>query len=743
MAPEPFDSEDHIQRELNLLELRLQREIVSAKAERGSVGRYDEFAGLFISDEEIDRYFSGTSSAPSESPDSFPLDKRIAEAEQALALEMHEAVEAGSFLRLKHLSDAFSLEPLEYQTLIACMAPDLDMRFERYFAYLQNDVSKKRPCVQLLGKLFMGVGGACSVLRYLVAEVDSLVGLRLLKLISDSGVGLAARELKVFEGIIHFILGVDAPDPDLGGLGKLRTGSALPGRASYYSNHHTCLRRLIGLARRDGQLPYSYVHGPEGCGKEDVVMALAHCLSADVLECSGEELLSYSGDWHEWLRILERDLRLRTGFLWVRHGDTLLAADDGHRSRLYALGSFLRGHPAVNVIITGEQRQHSLGELLGVTFLEFAIQAPSLSERMELWREATEEEGVALHLQLAEELAAKFKFGPGKICAALQRLRFDDPGEFEPADSETLQTGLEERIHHACRLESNPALETYAQKITPRHGWNDLVLPHDVLEHLREIRNCVRYRQKVHGEWGFENKFSLGKGLQVLFSGPSGTGKTMSTEVLASDLKLDIYKIDLSSVVSKYIGETEKHLERIFREAESANCILLFDEADALFGKRSEVKDSHDRYANIEINYLLQRMDEYEGTVILTTNMANNLDPAFNRRIQYTVEFQAPDEKHRGLLWSKVFPAATPLDEDLDLDFLAKRFKLSGANIKNIAFNSAFLAAANGGVVGMTHVVAALRREYRKLGKLASPSEFGPYYHLVCDEPNGSEGRWQ
>jgi SpoVK/Ycf46/Vps4 family AAA+-type ATPase len=294
-------------------------------------------------------------------------------------------------------------------------------------------------------------------------------------------------------------------------------------------------------------------------------------------------------------------------------------------------------------------------------------------------------------------------------------------------------------LHRACRAESSPTLEAHAQKLRARYRWEDLVLPDDVRAQLQDVCNAVRFRARVHGEWGFERKFSLGRGLTVLFSGPSGTGKTMSAEVLAGDLDLDLFKINLAEVVSKYIGETEKNLARIFDEAESANGILLFDEADALFGKRSEVKDSHDRYANIEINYLLQRLEEFEGIVILTTNMLKNLDPAFTRRIQYTVEFPAPNERGRGELWAKVFPAATPRATDLDLDFLAKRFKLSGANIKNIALNSAFLAASNGGVVDMAHVVTALRREYHKMGKLASRSEFGAYYHLIRDDGVGSE----
>ena len=202
-------------------------------------------------------------------------------------------------------------------------------------------------------------------------------------------------------------------------------------------------------------------------------------------------------------------------------------------------------------------------------------------------------------------------------------------------------------LYEACRLHSNQKLATLARKITPKYAWDDIVLPADRLEQLREICNHVKYRERVYGQWGFDRKLSLGKGLSILFAGPSGTGKTMAAEIIAGALGLDLYKIDLSTVVSKYIGETEKNLSRIFIEAETSNSILFFDEADALFGKRSEVKDSHDRYANIEIGYLLQRMEEYEGVVILATNFRKNMDEAFVRRLHFTVEFPFPNEEDR------------------------------------------------------------------------------------------------
>ncbi|UCC16079.1 MAG: ATP-binding protein, partial [Dehalococcoidales bacterium] len=226
-------------------------------------------------------------------------------------------------------------------------------------------------------------------------------------------------------------------------------------------------------------------------------------------------------------------------------------------------------------------------------------------------------------------------------------------------------------------------------------------------------------------------KLSLGKGLHVLFSGPSGTGKTMAAEILAHELQLDLYKIDLSQIVSKYIGETEKNLERIFKEGQTSNAILFFDEADAIFGKRSEVKDAHDRYANIEIAYLLQKMDEYEGMVILATNLRNNIDDAFSRRMHFTLEFPIPDESDRNRIWNSIFPPEAPLDDNLDFVFIARQFRITGGNIKNIALGAAFLAAQNGNIINMNNVIRAIKREYQKMGKLCTEDEFAEYIDLV------------
>jgi SpoVK/Ycf46/Vps4 family AAA+-type ATPase len=310
----------------------------------------------------------------------------------------------------------------------------------------------------------------------------------------------------------------------------------------------------------------------------------------------------------------------------------------------------------------------------------------------------------------------------GQICDAATTAR-NLARTRNPAAPELTQADL----HAACRLHSNRKLAELAQKITPHYTWDDIVLPTDQLEQLHEIYEQVRYRALVYDVWGFERKLAMGKGLNVLFTGPPGTGKTMAADVLAHTLGLDLYKIDLSSVISKYIGETEKNLERIFDEATTSNAILFFDEADALFGKRTQVHDAHDRYANVEISYLLQKMEEYVGVVILASNMRKNMDEAFVRRLHFAIDFPMPGVDDRRRIWRQIWPAAAPRDPALDLEFMAQEVEVAGGAIRNIALASAFLAASNGGVVTMQHLIRATQREYQKMGKLLTSREFGDY----------------
>ncbi len=289
-------------------------------------------------------------------------------------------------------------------------------------------------------------------------------------------------------------------------------------------------------------------------------------------------------------------------------------------------------------------------------------------------------------------------------------------------------------IQLACRAQTRHHLDDHATRVDPRYRWNDLVLPPAETSQLRELAAHADHAVTVMESWGFADKLSLGRGLTALFHGPSGTGKTMAAEVLAAELGLELYVIDLSRVISKYIGECEKALAAVFDEAETANALLLFDECDALFGKRSEVRDSHDRYANIEVAYLLQRLEAYRGIAVLTTNLRRNMDEAFVRRIRFRVRFHAPTTELRLRIWRGAFPAQVPLLANVDLRFLADRFELTGATIKSAALRAAHLAAAEGGVtgsVGMRHAVRAVVSELRQLERPVTPGSFGPYAGLI------------
>jgi SpoVK/Ycf46/Vps4 family AAA+-type ATPase len=348
----------------------------------------------------------------------------------------------------------------------------------------------------------------------------------------------------------------------------------------------------------------------------------------------------------------------------------------------------------------------------GLSDLSFSVEVekPTLGEQRDLWAAAL---GTRAG-ELAARLTSQFNLSADEIRriagAALAETASQDEGV------------LGDRLWDACRVTLRPRVEALAQRLDPRATWGDIVLADEALDLLRQIGDQVGQRGKVYEEWGFASQMNRGLGISALFAGDSGTGKTMAAEVIANHLRLDLYRIDLSAVVSKYIGETEKNLRKLFDTVEDGGAILFFDEADALFGKRSEVKDSHDRYANIEINYLLQRMEAYRGLAILATNMKSALDTAFMRRLRFVVNFPFPAPEQRRQMWQKAFPPATPR-AGLDYDRLA-RLNLTGGNIHTVAINAAFMAANAGSGVTMEHVLKAARIEFRKLDRAINEADF-------------------
>jgi AAA+ superfamily predicted ATPase len=451
-------------------------------------------------------------------------------------------------------------------------------------------------------------------------------------------------------------------------------------------------------------------------------------------------------DFQDAAKLLFREAWFQDAVLYLDRIDSL--RDDAHSTAFDSVLEALAEDGGI-AIVAGTAPWHvSRGSGPEMITVEFRL--PDFAGRRSEWQAMLMARGVLADESTLDALADRFRLSPVQIAAAVSnacsraRLRASSErvsatGSPEPSviaaqgDRARLQEPSaapdSDDLFSAARAQCAGTLGALAHKIDPRYTWDDIVLPEDALAQLREICQRVAHRHRVLGEWGFNAKLSLGKGVNALFAGPSGTGKTMAAEIIANELRLDLYRIDLAGVVSKYIGETEKNLDRVFEAAESANAILFFDEADALFGKRSEVHDSHDRYANIEISYLLQKMEEYDGITILATNLRQNIDDAFMRRLAFTVHFPFPDETSRRKIWEGIWPAEAPMTRDVNLKLMARRFKLSGGNIKNIALASAFLAAEHQQPVAMAHLLRATRREHQKMGKTLSESELEEVEH--------------
>jgi hypothetical protein len=356
----------------------------------------------------------------------------------------------------------------------------------------------------------------------------------------------------------------------------------------------------------------------------------------------------------------------------------------------------------------------TLGEATAIV-----VEAPqaSFAERRSAWMNATGSDEI-------HDVAAKFRLSIGQIgdAADVARLSAATRGETIPVRAD---------LDLGARRASSTRLAELATRLDAPFGWGDLVLPERQRDVLHSISAYLRHRDLVLSEWGYEKTVARTQGIKVLFAGESGTGKTMAGQVLARDLGLDLFRLDLATVVSKYIGETEKNLDRVFGAAEGSNAILFFDEADALFGKRSEVRDAHDRYANIEVAYLLQKMEGYPGAVILATNFRQNMDDAFLRRLDVVVDFLFPEPEDRERIWKLVLPEAAPTSDDIDVRFLAERFRLSGGSIRNCSLAGAFMAADAGGPIAMEHLVRAVALEYNKLGRLTIEADFEHFLEVI------------
>jgi SpoVK/Ycf46/Vps4 family AAA+-type ATPase len=627
--------------------------------------------------------------------------------------------------RPRRLAELYGLTTFDLDIVLIALAPELDLRYEQIYGFLQDNVTRRRPTVDLALNLLCS-DAAARLARRAHFETDSpLVRSGLLRLIPEADAQpapLLAHSLKLDEPLIRFLIGQKVADARLATFCRLLVLEKQRPHAAQEDELCGVLSELVARAHGSGERLGLYFQGPEGANRRATAESLAAASGRQLLAVDLTRAASASAarDYAQLFRLVLNEARLNDALPYFDGLDALRREEQ--RAAHLALLEALKEFDGLYILAGSLPNSSEIDDAPQLVTVPFA--APDFATRQDLWLECLSREGMTLDASEVEELAERFRFSRRQIAAAVSdaglqaRLRAARRAHGGGGASQPTMHDL----FAAARAQTRHGLSTLAVKIEPKYGWTDIQLPDDSLEQLREICCQARGRETVFGEWGFGRKTSTGRGVNVLFTGPPGTGKTMAAEVVARELRLDLYKIDLSQIVSKYIGETEKNLDRVFREARTSDAILFFDEADALFGKRSEVKDAHDRFANIEIGYLLQKIEEFDGIAVLATNLRQNMDEAFVRRMQFVVEFPFPDEDYRRRIWQTIFPEEVPVGPDVEFDELARSIRLSGGHLKNIALAGAFYAAADGRVVRAEHLTRAAQREYQKLGRKFSKS---------------------
>jgi hypothetical protein len=681
---------------LQLLRLRLERQAIS-----------DRDVGDVLSDWLVGDGSQRAAHGPADRATAeglAALDSAIAT--QAQTLEELAAAMSGGWgpPALSILATAAGLSDLESQVLLLAAAPSLDGAFAAAFAQVQGDSSRDRATLHLALRLMRPGVDAVAAADILLPD-HPLRRLELVTLQTEAEEPRLLRPLSVDDRVADYLRGINRIDERLWGL--LRPA---PGRRDGEENDvASSVVRLLAerLVADPERWPTVNLVGPWDAGGCAVGARAAAAVGLNPYLLEVPRLAELDSDRQTMvIRLLGREAVL--GDLAAIIPALRTEAGSPEARTVDALVENLNAP----LVVVSDARWPAAYISLDV----LPVRRPSRAEQQTLWRKALARHPNSVNGEL-EALVQQFDFGPVAIDEVVDRAA---------RDAEQITGGA---LWEACRVQVAPPLDQLARHIEPVWGWDDIVLQPDVRAQLHELADQVQHRAQVYEAWGFGAGLGRGRGITALFAGQSGTGKTMAAEIIARHLHLDLFRVDLAGVVSKYVGETEKNLRQVFDAAQSSGAILLFDEADALFGTRTEVRDSHDRYANLEINYLLQAMEDYAGLAILATNRRSALDAAFLRRLRFIVDFPFPDAQARRQIWERVFPPAAGLNE-LDFGFLS-RLELAGGSIRAIAINAAFLAAADGSAIGMPHVVRAVVREFGKLSRPVSSAEFGEWLQVA------------
>lgn len=623
---------------------------------------------------------------------------------------------------LEYLFQIFKLTNFERICIFLSFTVELDYRFERIYSYLQDDYGKKLPSLDLCLHIYsFEEEERCKILTEFIERKKIMAHFFPQLKEGSFSSGNITKPLKLSQRILTFLFHVQETPENLIPYIKLEW--------PYKSIQESLIiQKEIGekienyIYSTKGKHKIFCLYGEEGSGKQFQLRHFCHRVKLTMLKVNFTALPNQIEELKKIMEEILFEAMIQGAVLCFLHFEHFFEKEEQFKNLFYCFLQQIWEFSEFIFILTTKKWKTFEEEKIRSEIITIPLLKTTVEERVLLWKELLRKLPVKSNLPI-EQFAVKFQFSPAQIKksiqTAIQKMDWQERTELDDS-----------LLNEACYEECEHNLEKKAVRIHTSYLWEDLILPKRQKELLQLACDQIRCSHIIYNTWNFGEKIKYGKGVSILFYGPPGTGKTMGAEVIANELQMELYKVDLSTIMSKYIGETEKNLECLFEEVKKSSSILFFDEADALFGKRSEIKDSHDKYANVETAYLLQKIEQYDGIVILATNYMQNFDEAYKRRLKFMIHFPFPEKEQRKALWKSVYPKAVPMSKEIDFDFLAEHFELSGSNIKNIAVNSAFLAVSKKASVMMEDIIFALQIELEKYGKKLGKEELGQYYMI-------------
>lgn len=696
--PEPFQNgQDHLMAELKPVRDFLEKK-VHAMIRRFETEIQSPFRGYGITPSEamehIQRAKNNSFSVPGK--DCFIHDDSL---NKRIELSRKSGIKMPLF-KLQHL---FGLSKLEMTLFLTCLLPEFFPGFHRIFGFLQDDATLSYPTIGFLMEIYCKDQPKRERIRRIFHSGSPLMSWHILvAAVDDKRIPPLHRSYRVDERIVSYLMGGYGYD---GSLEKYILLEDIEEPSSQLTNNIEA-QNIINTVEQGKECAFVSLAGTDRDAAIQFIKHISMRLGWRLIKIPFTALYNQKG-WNQKLI----DVLLREAIL--QPAGILIYEESLVNGPLPEPGPLLRqfARKGTLVFFMSQARIITEGIEPTINYIRIEFNTPPAIERFHFWQKAAADGDFNLPDEVSEQLAMRYPLSENQIYRMFDRLKLRLNGNKNRPDR------ILNMFTYVFNDYSLQPLEDLAQKIEAMVDWNDLVVHRSLADHLKAFRNTVAHQFTVYEKWGLGKKDRKGHGAVALFSGPSGTGKTMAAEVIAHDLGINLYRVDLAGIVSKYIGETEKNLQRIFHGARGSNTLLFFDEADALFGKRTDIHDSHDRYANLEVNYLLQKLEEHDGPVLLATNRRKNIDEAFLRRIHFIIEFPQPSESLRQIIWQKKIPDSIQRSDDVDIPLLAKQFEISGGDIKNAALQAIFMAAESGAGLNMNHLLTSLRREYLKLGK--------------------------